>query len=72
MASSAIPADPDESQSLLMARERVGVPDPRSLAVADSVLDSFAAELATVSITCGAMFPSRSQLVVLCQREDCE
>ena len=57
MASSAIPADPEDGQSLWIGGDGVEVPDPKSLAVADSFLNSFAAELATASTTCGAIRP---------------
>lgn len=61
MASSAIPADPEEIQSLgNQEQDRLEVPDPSSLAVADSFLNSFAAELATASTTWGAIAPSVS------------
>lgn len=70
MASSAIPADPEEGQSLWITRDGLGVPDPRSLAVADSFLNSFAAELATASTTCGAILPTVSACRVI--SEDCD
>ena len=43
-----------------LERHWQALPDPRSLAVADSFLKSFAAELATASTTWGAIAPSVS------------
>lgn len=55
MASSAIPAEPERVNSKAHVRYKTGIPEPRSLAVADSFLNSFAAEPATASTTAGAI-----------------
>ena len=50
-----MPAEPTHISATHSLCDRIFIPDPRSLAVADSFLKSFAADWATASTTCGAM-----------------